>query len=118
MRYHIFTLTFSSLLLTYQLLVPLKLNKRRKVAQLSQNLNLILLENLELLGYPAPVRQGSLRVRRKGKLHFKLINFPKKLVTTKCIVRYYLMAYYKERSCKISLQTWRTFNLSPNNFFW
>ena len=41
----------------------------------AKNLKLILLENLELLGYPALVRQGSLRVRTKGKLHFQLIKF-------------------------------------------
>ena len=49
------------------------------MAQLPKNVNLIILVNLELLGYPALVRQGSLRVRTKGKLHFKLIYF-KKLV--------------------------------------
>ena len=42
-----------------------------------KNLNLILLENLEHVGYPALVRQGSLRVRTKGKLNFKLIDFQK-----------------------------------------
>ena len=45
------------------------------MAQLPKNINLILLENLELLGYPALVREGSLRVT-KGKLHFKLVNYP------------------------------------------
>ena len=70
-KYHIFILTFSSPLLTYYFLVPLKLSNGRKVAQLPKNLNLILLKNLELLRYPALVRQGSLKVRKKGKLHFR-----------------------------------------------
>ena len=46
------------------------------MAQLPKNINLILLENLKLLGYPALVREGSLRVRTKGKLNFKLVNYP------------------------------------------
>ena len=103
-EYHIFTLTVSSLLLTYQLLVPLKWSKRKTVAQLPKNINLILLENLKLLGYPALVREGSLRVRTKGKLNFKLVNYP-------------VPWHFKDRSCKISLQTWRTFNLSPKIVF-
>ena len=70
-KYHIFILTFSSPLLTYYFLVPLKLSNGRKVAQLPKNLNLILLKNLELLRYPELVRQGSLKVRKKGKLHFR-----------------------------------------------
>ena len=70
-KYHIFILTFSSPLLTYYFLVPLKLSNGRKVAQLLKNLNLILLKNLELLRYPELVRQGSLKVRKKGKLHFR-----------------------------------------------
>ena len=70
-KYHIFILTFILTLLTYYFLVPLKLSNGRKVAQLPKNLNLILLRNLELLGYPALVRQGSLKVRKKGKLHFR-----------------------------------------------
>ena len=70
----------------------MKLSKRRKEAQLPKNLKLILLENLELLGYPALGRQGSLRVRQKGKLHFKLINYP-------------VARFFKDRSYKISLQT-------------
>ena len=44
-----------------------------------KTLNLILLKNLELLGYPALVRQGSLRVRTKGKLHLQLNDFRKNL---------------------------------------
>ena len=103
-EYHIFTLTFSSLLLTYQLLVPLKWGQRKKVAQLPKNINLILLGSLELLGYPTLVRHGSLRVRTKGKLHFKLVNYP-------------VSWHFKDWSCKISLQTWRTFNLSPKIVF-
>ena len=70
-KYHIFIQTFILTLLTYYFLVPLKLSNGRKVAQLPKNLNLILLRNLELLGYPALVRQGSLKVRKKGKLHFR-----------------------------------------------
>ena len=65
LKYHIFTLTFSSLLLTYQLMVPLELSKRKKVVQLPKNVNLILLENLDFLRYPTLGRQRSLRVRTK-----------------------------------------------------
>ena len=65
------------ILLTYQLLVPLKSSKKRKEAQLPKNLNVSVQENLELMGYPTLVRKGSLRVRTKGKLNFKLINFQK-----------------------------------------
>ena len=82
----------------------MKLSKRRKVAQLPKNLKLILLKNLELLGYPALVRQGSLRVRTKGKLHFKLTDYP-------------IAWYLKDQSFKISLQTWKTFNFSPKLVF-
>ena len=82
----------------------MKLSKRRKGAQLPKNLKLILLENLELLGYPALERQGSLRVRQNGKLHFELINYP-------------VAWFFKDWSCKISLQTWRTFNFSPKIVF-
>ena len=47
------------------------------MAQLPKNVNVILLENLELLGHPALVRKESFRVRTKGKLHFQLSNFKK-----------------------------------------
>ena len=88
------------------------------MAQLPKNVDLILLVNLELLGYSALVRQGSLMVRTKGKLHFQLIKL--KNCNYYCnieLLHYHRMEYFKDQSCKLSWQTLITFNLSPNNFF-
>ena len=52
-----------------------EVNLEKERGSAAKNLNVLQLENLELLGYPALVRQGSLRVRTKGKLHFQLINY-------------------------------------------
>ena len=84
------------------------------MAQLPKNVNLIILVNLELLGYPALVRQGSLRVRTKGKLHFKLIYLKKLVIATVTFtVHNYPVAWY----FKDWLKTGGTFNLSPKIVF-
>ena len=50
----------------------------------------------------------------KRKITFLSWLIFKKLVIAACTLRNYPLAwYFKDGSCKISLQTWRTSNLSP-----
>ena len=83
--------------------------------QLRKNLNLTLLDNLELLGYPALVRQGKLRVRTKGKLHFQSTKFlcilEETLILSPKIVFFVINCYwlaisYTPTSCHNVTQLW------------